>query len=212
MEWLKELLKNAGLEESKIDEFVAEFNKEVPKHLIPKEKFNEVSEAKRKAEETLGERDKQLEELSKSAGASEELKKQIETLQNENKTAKEKYETEAKELKLNTALKLSLAGKVHDPDIVLGLLDKTKLELDENDNIKAGLDDQIKSLQESKAFLFVPEKDDTPAFKGFKPFEGKGPNENNNSNNNFGKQLAEANKQSNEAMQKAQNHYFGGGN
>lgn len=175
MEWLKELLKNAGWDESKIDALVADVNKELPKHFVPKDKYNEVSEARKAAEQSVTERDKQLEQLKKETGDNKELQAKIEQLQGENKMAKEKYEADMKELRLGTAVKLSLAGKVHDPDIVTGLLDRTKIELDDNGNIKAGLDDQIKALQESKAFLFVPEdKGGQFQFKGFKPPETGG--------------------------------------
>jgi len=209
MDWLKELLKNAGLESDKIDGFVTEFNKESPKHLMPKEKYNELAEAKRKLEGDIAERDKQLETLKGSAGDSEALKKQIEQLQADNKAAKETYEKQAQELKLNTALKLSLSGKVHDPDIVVGLLNKEALQLDENGNIKAGLDDQLKTLQESKGFLFVPEKVESQTFKGFKPFDGQQSGGNDDSGS-IGKQLAAMNRKSGDNAQKAQVNYFGG--
>jgi hypothetical protein len=75
-------------------------------------------------------------------------------------------------LRINTALKLALASDTHDPDLVAGLLDKAKIELDESGNVKSGLDDQIKSLRESKAFLFAEKKEETvPFFKGTKPAE-----------------------------------------
>src|SRR5690554_3239124 len=118
MEWLKNLLKNAGIEESKIDGFVTEFNKEVPKHLIPKDKYNELSERAKKLETDIADRDKQLEDLSKTAGASEELKKQIEQLQAENKAAAEKYAAEIKDLQIKGAIKSAISGKVHDEDLV----------------------------------------------------------------------------------------------
>ncbi|MGE7718034.1 phage scaffolding protein [Priestia megaterium] len=175
MEWLKELLKNAGLDESKIDALVADVNKELPKHFVPKSQYNEVSEARKAAEQSVTERDKQLEQLKKETGDNKELQAKIEQLQGENKTAKEKYEAEATELKRSTAVKLALAGKVHDPDIVLGQLDRTKISLDDKGNIKAGLDDQIKALQESKAFLFVPEdKGNQFQFRGTNPPEAGG--------------------------------------
>lgn len=142
------------------------------KGFIPKARFDEVNTAKKTAEDAIKERDKQLEDLKKSSGDAEALKQQIAQLQADNQTAKDKYEVEAKELKLTTALKLSLSGKVHDPDIVSNLLDKTKIELDDNGNVKAGLDDQIKGLQASKAFLFVSEdKGNQFQFKGFNPTE-----------------------------------------
>lgn len=163
MEWIKEILKNAGIEETKIDEVVSSINKEMPKHFIPKEKYNELSEVKKKLESDLADRDKQLEDLSKTAGLSEELKKQIEELQKENRAAKEKYEAELKNLAISNAIKRAIAGKVHDEDLVASLFDKEKLVLD-GDKV-VGLDEQLKELQESKAFLFKQEQPDQPGFK-----------------------------------------------
>jgi chromosome segregation ATPase len=173
MEWLKELLKTLGIADADIERIDAEIRKELPKHFVPKSQYNDVSEARKKAEEALAERDKQLESLKKSAGDNEELRKQIQALQDENQKAREKYEAEVKELRLTTAIKLALAGQVHDPDIVVGLLDKSKIEIDDSGAIKTGLEDQIKSLRESKAFLFVQEPENRgPQFRGTKPAEG----------------------------------------
>lgn len=209
MEWLKEILKKSGIDETKLDQTIGDIGKSLPEHFIPKARYNEVAEAKKKLEADIAERDQQLETLKASAGNSEELKAQIQKLQADNKAAADKWAAEAKELKLNTALKLSLAGKVHDPDIVAGLLNKEALQLDDNGNIKAGLDDQLKSLRESKGFLFVPEKDDKQTFKGFKPFDGQQSGGNDDSGS-IGKQLAAMNRKSGDNAQKAQVNYFGG--
>jgi uncharacterized protein YydD (DUF2326 family) len=141
---------------------------------IPKSKFDEVNTAKKTAEDTLKERDKQLDDLKKSAGDNATLKEQIQKLQDDNKTAKDKYDADMKELRTSTALKLALTGQVHDPDIVASLLDKTKIELDDNGTVKAGLEDQVKALRDSKAFLFVEQKPGGPQFRGAKPPEGSG--------------------------------------
>ncbi|CCQ94557.1 Phage minor structural protein [[Clostridium] ultunense Esp] len=141
---------------------------------IPKDKFNEVNEAKKQAEEALKESDKQLADLKKAAEGNEELKKQIEQLQAENKAAAEKYEAKLKDMAVTTAIKLAVAGRVHDPDLVAALLDKSKIELDDTGNVKAGLDEQIKALRQSKAFLFVEQKSDKgPQFKGVVPADGR---------------------------------------
>ncbi|NGP60067.1 hypothetical protein FLT15_17485 [Paenibacillus thiaminolyticus] len=178
---------------------------------IPKTKFDEVNEARKQAEKDITERDKQLEELKKNTGDAEALRKQIETLQADNQAAKEKYEAEAKELRLNTALKLALTGKAHDPDIVAGLLDKTKIELDDSGAVKGGLDDQIKALQTSKGFLFVPEESGGSQFqfKGMKPTEGSGGSGGGGSDKaaDFGKRVADFAKQ-NAQTAKAQKTYF----
>lgn len=140
---------------------------------IPKDKFNEVNEAKKQAEEALKERDKQLADLKKAAEGNEELRKQIEELQQQNKTAAEQYEAKLRDMAVTTAIKLAVAGNAHDPDLVASLMDKSKIEIDENGNVKAGLDDQIKALRESKAFLFIQKNDGSGAkFKGAKPIEG----------------------------------------
>ncbi|PAE20511.1 hypothetical protein CHH80_10890 [Bacillus sp. 7504-2] len=176
MDWLKEILKNAGIEESKIDGIVANINKEVPKHLIPKDKYNDLADAKKKLETDIADRDKQLEELKKVDA--KDLQAKIDELQKANETAKTEYETKLKETQLTSALKLALAGKVHDADLVTSLIDKTKIELGDDGNVAKGLDEQIKELQTSKSFLFVPEKKDTQKFKGFVPGGGNSDSEN----------------------------------
>ncbi|MEJ3717105.1 phage scaffolding protein [Paenibacillus polymyxa] len=154
----------------------AEASAEELKGFVPKTRFDEVNEAKKQAEKDRDSVGGQLEELKKSAGASEELKTQIEKLQGENKATKDQYEAKLKEMSLNTALKLALNGQTHDPDIVASLIDKTKIELDDNGAVKGGLDDQLKGLRDSKSFLFVPKEEGNtqPTFKGAKPAEGAG--------------------------------------
>lgn len=125
------------------------------KTYIPKARFDELNESKKKLEKDLGDRDSQLETLSKTAGASEDLKKEIERLQGENKTASEKHASELKTLTLTNAIKSALNGKVHDESLVAGLFDKDKLVIDGEKVV--GLDEQLKGIQESKAFLFKPE-------------------------------------------------------
>ncbi|EJW14730.1 phage scaffolding protein [Paenibacillus alvei] len=179
MEWLKELLKKSGFDESKVDELVADVNKELPKHFVAKTQYNDVVEARKKAEKEVADRDKQLGDLKKSVGDNDELKQQIAKLQADNKAAAEKYASDLKELKTNTALRLAIGDSAHDAELVLSLLDKTKIELDEDGGIKAGFEEQLQSLRETKAFLFAQkqEKEDEkkgPTFKGITPADGAG--------------------------------------
>ncbi|WP_394606814.1 phage scaffolding protein [Geobacillus thermoleovorans] len=44
--------------------------------------------------------------------------------------------------------------------------DKDAIELDENGNITKGLDEQLKTLQETKSFLFVPENNHQRKLRG----------------------------------------------
>ncbi|WP_028560673.1 phage scaffolding protein [Paenibacillus pinihumi] len=158
MDWLKALLKAAGLDDAAIDALIGDVNKELPKHFIPKDKYNEAVEAKKKAEKDVTDRDTQITELGKTAGLSEELKQQIATLTAANTAAAEQHAAEMKELQLSNAIKSALAGKVHDEGIASGLVDRAKLVLD-GDKV-VGLDEQVTALKTSHAFMFKEDKAD----------------------------------------------------
>jgi predicted RNase H-like nuclease (RuvC/YqgF family) len=153
MDWLKEILKKAGIEEGKLDSVIGDINKELPKHFIPKDKYNEVAEAKKKLEADIDERDKQLEQLKNAAGNSEELKAQIEQLQAENQKAAEEWQAKMAQMQLDFAIEKALAAaKAKNPKAVKALLDLEKVKLDGDKLL--GLDDQLKELQKSDAYLF----------------------------------------------------------
>jgi transketolase len=153
MDWLKELLKKAGIEEGKLDGVIADIGKELPKYFIPKDKYNEVAEAKKKLEADIQERDKQLEQLKAAAGSNEELKKQIETLQAENKKASEEWQAKIAQMQLDFALERALTtARAKNPKAVKALLDMEKVKLDGEQLL--GLDDQLKALQQSDPYLF----------------------------------------------------------
>ena len=131
MDWLKELLKKAGIEEGKLDSVIGDINKELPKYFIPKDKYNEVAEAKKKLEKDIQDRDKQLDDLKKAAGSNEDLKQQIEKLQAENKKADEAWQAKVAQMQLDFALERALtAAKAKNAKAVKALLDLEKVKLD----------------------------------------------------------------------------------
>ncbi|MBS6396679.1 MAG: phage scaffolding protein [Clostridiales bacterium] len=136
---------------------------------VTKARFNEVNEENKTLKTTVSERDKQLNTLKESAGDNEELKKQIKDLQDSNKAELKKHADEMKELRLTNAIKLAVTGKVHDEDMAAGLFDRTKLVLTEDGKV-AGLEEQLKTIQETKSFLFK-EIQKTPPYT---PAGGKG--------------------------------------
>jgi len=153
MDWLKELLKKAGIEEGKLEGTIADISKELPKYFIPKDKYNEVAEAKKKLETDIQERDKQLEQLKAAAGSNEELKKQIETLQAENKKAAEEWQAKMAQMQLDFAIEKALAAaKAKNAKAVKALLDMEKVKLDGDQLL--GIDEQLKALQQSDQYLF----------------------------------------------------------
>lgn len=146
----RKFLEDLGLTKEQVDSIMAENGKDINE---AKGDVESIKAELKTAKDTIQERDTQLEGLKKSAGDNEELKKQIETLKNENKTTKEKYEADLKELQITNAIKLAIADKAQDVDLVAGLFDKSKLILGDDGKV-TGLEEQLKGIQESKAFLF----------------------------------------------------------
>lgn len=124
---------------------------------VEKTKFDEAAAAKSNLETQIKERDKQLDTLKKTAGDKEKLEATIKQLQEDNKSAKTKYETDLKNLRIDSAVKLKLSGTAQDVDIVAGLIDKTKLIVSDDGTV-TGLDEQINPLKQSKPFLFKNDK------------------------------------------------------
>ena len=166
----KEDLIKLGLDEE-IAQKVADAFAEYLKGFIPKSRFDEVNEAKKKLEQDIKTRDEQLEALKKIDA--EGLQAEIEKLQKENKATKEKYEAELKQIRLNNAVEKKLiASGAKNIKATKALLDLESVELDEDGNVK-GLDEQIKQLQENEdsKFLFNIQSLNKQQFKGFKPGE-----------------------------------------
>ena len=169
---MKEKLIALGLTEEQANKVI-----ETYKGYVPPERFNEVNEAKKNAEAQIAERDKQLETLKKSSGDMDALKAEIEKLQGENKAAKEKYESDLKELRISNAIDSALtASGARNVKAARALLNLEKIKLD-GDKV-TGIDDQIKALvsSEDSKFLFnvkTNDKGGTPA--GMKAGEGGKP-------------------------------------
>lgn len=163
---IKEELKALGLTDEQIGKV-----EEAYKEFIPKSRFDEVNEAKKKAEDTIKERDKQLEALKKSSGDAEALKAEITKLQTENKTTAEQYAADLKNVQINAAVEKALMGAgAKNLKAVKALLTLDKAELDEDGTVK-GLKDQIKAIKgaEDSKFLFAEKQQ--PGLKGAKAGE-----------------------------------------
>lgn len=158
-----------GLTEEQADKVLEGY-----KEHIPKERFNEVNNAKKDLEKQLAERDTQLDTLKKGAKDNEGLTKQIEDLQAENKRIKDESDAKVKEIEKDNLLVTALKeAKAKDPSIILSLLDKTKISVDNGNLI--GFKEQLEPIQKGKDFLFDavdPGKNNTPGFTGLNPGNG----------------------------------------
>lgn len=197
----KEDLITMGLSEEQADSIVGKYGT-----MIPKERFDEINNAKKTLEDQVKNHETQLKDLQDKAKGNEELQAEITKLQEAQKEAKTQYEQQLKDERLSSALKLALAGKVHDTDLVAGLIDRQTIELSEDGKVTKGLDEQLKTLQESKSFLFVPEKE-KPTFKGWVPANSHVGNS-GNEEMSFGKQIAEERSKGTEQLENARDNYF----
>jgi len=140
------------------------------KGFIPKARFDEVNNEKKKLELDVRDRDGQLETLKNSSGDLESMKKQIEELQSSNKKAADEYAAQLKQMKIDAAVDLALAGAgAKNSKAVKALLKNLEnAELQEDGTVK-GLSDQISALQKSDDYLFNSTTNTPKQMKGMQP-------------------------------------------
>lgn len=159
------------------EEIAEKIMQEVGGNFIPITRFNEVNELKKSYAEQLKERDAQLEQLKKSVGNEDELKKQIESLQKDNKAKEDSFNATIKQMKIDNAIEKALTeAKAKNIKAVKALLDTSNAELQDDGTIK-GLTESIKALSENAdtSFLFETNSDTQPntGHKGFMPGQKK---------------------------------------
>ena len=136
---------------------------------VPAEKFNGANSGKTSAENAL----KAAAEALKAIGGSGDPAKiadDVKTAQTTIDTLRSDHQKEIARIQKNTALRLALSDKAHDPADIISLLDLDKIEVDDAGGLKTDLDGLLKPLKETKSYLF---KDKEPAkdtnIKGAKP-------------------------------------------
>ena len=103
--------------------------------------------------EQLDSNQTELDALKEAAKGNEGLTQQLADLQSKFDAAKSESETKLAEQQKDFAIKLALKeANALDENIVLGLLDRDTIKV--TDEGLQGLDEQLKSLQENKKFLF----------------------------------------------------------
>lgn len=111
----------------------ADASAEELKAFIPKARFDEVNNEKKKLEADLGERDAKLEQLKTSAGDMETLKKQVSDFQKEIKAKDEAHAAELAQIKLDNAVDTALTtAGAKNIKAVRALLNASELKLGED--------------------------------------------------------------------------------
>lgn len=155
MEWLKELLKNAGVED--VEELEKNISKELPKHFKPANVFNEINEKLKNANseiETLKTTQTSIqieyENYKKGSISQADYEAKKKEIEDNSKAEIEKVRLESKiDLAINNA-------KARNVKSVKANLDLSKIKLDGDKLL--GFEDQIEALKESDAYLFEIDK------------------------------------------------------
>lgn len=155
MEWLKELLKNAGVED--VEELEKNIAKELPKHFKPANVFNEINEKLKNANseiETLKTTQTSIqteyENYKKGSISQADYEAKKKEIEDNSKAEIEKVRLESKiDLAINNA-------KARNVKSVKANLDLSKIKLDGDKLL--GFEDQIEALKESDAYLFEIDK------------------------------------------------------
>lgn len=156
----RSFLEELGLEKDVIDKIMDENGKDVEK---AKGSLADVQQERDDLKKQISDRDEQLESLKKAKGNSEELQKQIEQLQADNK-----------QIKIDTAVERALTGaKAKNITAVKALLKLDGAELADDGTIK-GLAEQIDAVKKDADYLFEADKPakTKPSVKGATPGEG----------------------------------------
>lgn len=150
LEWLKDVLGEAYNED--VDKKISD---EIGKGFVARSDFNALNETKKQLDGQIKDRDKQLDDLKKIDA--EGLQAEIARLQEANVKAQSDYDAQLKQIKLDSAIDTKLReAKAVNTKAVKALLDHDKISLD-GDNL-IGIDDQLKTLQESEKWAFAPAK------------------------------------------------------
>jgi hypothetical protein len=149
----RKFLEELGLEKEVIDKVMAENGKDI-EAAKSKEDIDGLKNRISELETDIKTRDSQLDTHMNSNADNETLQTTIKTLQSENKTQKEAYETKIAKQKREFAISQAVTGaKAKSSKAVIALLDDSKITIGEDGKI-AGLDEQLKELQNSDGYLF----------------------------------------------------------
>lgn len=114
--------------------------------MIPKRRFDEVTQKFNEAEARLAEALKEVEAAKSKDSKISELEQKI-------KDMEASYALKEATAKKMSAIDKAIGDTSVDPDVVKKLLDLDKITLDEKDGLK-GFEEQYKELQKNKAYLF----------------------------------------------------------
>ena len=185
-----EKLKEIGLDEGKADEVLKLLGADEAK----RQESEKAAELEREQlRESVKNYEAQLASLKQGNGDAEALKAQIAQLEADNKAKAGEYQKSLEAQRVQAAVRLALMSREHRPhdaEIVAGLIDLEKIELDEKGNIRRGLDRQLEALEEKRPFLFDQGKKAPTGAKPFAPNPAADTKKPEEEKKSIGKELA----------------------
>jgi exonuclease VII large subunit len=157
MAFNREFLSKLDLGDDVIEKIMAEHGKDEANAVKLQKQVNDLSSENNSLKEQVSQSTKQLEELKNSHKDDEDLQSQIQQLQEANIQLENENAEKLAEAKKNFAIDNALrdAGAL-ETKAVLPFIDLETIKLD-GDKLM-GLDEQLKSVKESKGFLFKSEE------------------------------------------------------
>lgn len=137
---------------------------------VPADKYDALKGQSGSAERAL----KAAAEALKAIGGSGDPAKiadDVKTAQSTLDTLEANHAAELQRIQKRTALKLALAGKAHDPEDIIGMLQLDDIETDEQGGLKTDIEALVQPIKDSKPYLFKPDPAEAPEIKGAKPAE-----------------------------------------
>lgn len=151
MDWLKEILEKACLEEEVVNKVMEQTN---DIKMIPKTRFDEINERLKESQAQLAERDEQLKGLQDNSASLEDLQAKITELTELNAKTASDYEQKITNMKYDTAINKLFENNKY-ADLLIGKIDRNQLSIDENGEV-TGLTEQFDGIKEKYADLLQP--------------------------------------------------------
>ncbi len=168
----REELTKLGLTDEQVDSVMKLHGQGVQGEQALREQITTLETERDGFESQLADRDKDIKDLKKQSADSEDIQAKLSELQT-------KYDSETKDLsdklnatKLDSAITSALAtSNARDPQDIKVFLKADDIKFG-SDGLLVGLDEQLKTLQESKAYLFT----EKPKTSGTNPMGGQSTN------------------------------------
>ncbi|RHW49714.1 phage capsid protein [Bombilactobacillus bombi] len=150
----REQLKTIGLNDDQIDKIMGLYGVAIEESKKSLSKLEELKTENESLKSQLSERDKDIKSMQKATKDNEDLQNQFKELQNKYTQDTQQLNNQLQQTRLHSALDNKLtSAKVRNPKTITGLLDMDKIKLNDNGELE-GVDEQLKSLHKSDAYLF----------------------------------------------------------